>query len=436
MRQFRCRPLFAALALAVGMISAAQGDLIKLHNGGEVRGTIEKMADIVANGQLTIITLGGAQVTVSRADIQFVARRPLIVEVYETRAKQTPNTLEAQWELAEWCRQKGVTLKTERNVHLRRILRLDPEHKQAHAALKHTKRDGIWMTYDEDRRAQGFVKHRGKYITPQELELIQKTEAELEAERGWYKKVRLWKGWLTGRNQQRRKDGFAELSGIIAPHAVAALAQKFRDEKNPQLRAFYVKILAGIPGNKPVPPLVEQSLKDSNHEIRYAALNAFSPDQHEAAMKIFARRLKDKSNAIVRRAGRGLERVGDDRVVPDLIRALVTTHRYRVRVPANSGTMSFNTNGSFGNPGQGVLPPDIEVMLRTGQLPNGVIINNPASNQLRRTKIIKVNYDHQNAEVLLALQKLTGVNYGYDERNWRLWWSAKKNGTANFSVSP
>ena len=75
-------------------------------------------------------------------------------------------------------------------------------------------------------------------------------------------------------------------------------------------------------------------------------------------------------------------------------------------------------------------------MLRTGQLPNGVIVHNPASNQLQRTKIVKVNYDHQNMEVLTALQKLTGVNHGYNERNWRLWWSAKKNGTANFSISP
>jgi len=92
--------------------------------------------------------------------------------------------------------------------------------------------------------------------------------------------------------------------------------------------------------------------------------------------------------------------------------------------------LSFGSNGSFANSGQSQLTPEIEAMLRGGQFPNGVIVNNPSVNQLQRTKIIKVKYDHQNSEVLTALQKLTGANHGYDKRNWRLWWTAKKNGTA------
>ena len=182
--------------------------------------------------------------------------------------------------------------------------------------------------------------------------------------------------------------------------------------------------------------LFRSILFDTSYEIRYQAVNSLTPEQFPVATKIFVRGLGNESNQVVLRAARGLGRVADEQVVPDLIAALTTTHRYRVRVPVKGGTLSFGSDGSFANPGQTVLPPEIEAMLRTGQLPNGVIVNNPSINQLQRTKIIKVKYDHQNADVLASLQKLTGVNYGYNERNWRLWWTAKKNGTASPVNSP
>ena len=33
-------------------------------------------------------------------------------------------------------------------------------------------------------------------------------------------------------------------------------------------------------------------------------------------------------------------------------------------------------------------------------------------------------------EVLAALRKITGESFGFDERTWRLWWAAKKNGAS------
>ena len=292
------------------------------------------------------------------------------------------------------------------------------------------------MTYDEARRAEGYVKHKGRYILPQELELIQKTDAELKAEQDWYKQVRLWKAWLAGRNRKRQQDGWEKLNAIEDPHAVAALKQNFDEEENAQLRQFYVTILRKIPGDKPVRPLVGRALFDTNLEIRYQAVNSLKPKQFPAATKIFVRELGHESNQVVLRAARGLGRVADEKVVPDLIAALTTTHRYRVRVPAKSGTLSFGSDGLFANSGQTSLPPDVEAMLRGGQYPNGVNVNNPSINQLQRTKIVKVKYDHQNGEVLASLQKLTGVNYGYNQRNWRLWWTAKKNGTVSPVTSP
>jgi hypothetical protein len=127
---------------------------------------------------------------------------------------------------------------------------------------------------------------------------------------------------------------------------------------------------------------------------------------------------------MVRRAALGLQRVGNEEAIPYLVDALVTTHTYRVWVDAPG--VSVNPNGTAAQP-QTVLPPDIELQLRAGQLPHGVIVNTPNQPPKPKRKMV-VKRDHQNAEVLTALQRITGKNFGYDERTWRLWWNAEKSG--------
>ena len=56
-----------------------------------------------------------------------------------------------------------------------------------------------------------------------------------------------------------------------------------------------------------------------------------------------------------------------------------------------------------------------------------MIVNTPNQPPKPKRKMV-VKRDHQNAEVLTALQRITGKNFGYDERTWRLWWNAEKSG--------
>jgi len=415
----------AALAVLATFPRPVSADLVKLNNGGEIRGTLKDRRSVKTSGPVVVTTLAGGIVAVDAADVKFITRRPLKVERYETKAKQTPRTVDAQWKLAQWCRERG--LRRQREECLRVILEIDPDHRPSRLALGYSKYDGEWMTRDEWHRSQGLVKYKGKYITPEELELIKKSDAVRAREREWFRKVRLWKTWLTGRNRNRRAKGLANLKTITDADAVAALARNFRGDSSKERRMFYVSLLAGMKGPKPVPALVHQSLHDADREVRYAALNAISKNQYPAAMPHFIRELKDDSVVVVRRAANGLQRVGDERAVPALIDALVTTHRYKVRVPDRRSTMSFGTNGSFAGGGS-ALPPQIELLLRTGQLRHGAIINYPQLNQMVRTKVVRVKYDHKNREVLTALQRITGQSFGYQERDWRLWLASTKNG--------
>lgn len=417
--------LVALLFLVVAIASEARADLIKLNNGGELRGQIEVKLGSTTGPIVTIETVTGATVVVAQEDIRFISRRPIDHEHFETRFKQAPRTVDALWELQEWCRSKGLT--SQRDEVLESLLLLDPDHKEAHQALGHSLHDGLWMTRDEAMQAKGYVRHKGRYITPQELELIEKTEAELQAELEWYRTIRLWHTWLTGRHPDRSRKGYDQLLKLDDPNSVPALSKYLGEDEDVRVRNLYIDILSRLPGSKPVEPLALASLNDSDYELRYKALNGISRDQYDRAIPIYVGGLKNDSNVIVRRSGAALQRLGDERVVPHLIAALVTSHRYKVRVPATQPTISVSADGSFGNTGNSTIPPDVEAMLRTGQLPYGVIVNQPQPpGQQLRTKVVTVTYEHKNQEVLAALKVQTKQDFGYDERTWRLWLLAQK----------
>ncbi len=428
---FCCTRLLTTSVTAVCMLCVPRmlnGDIIRLKNGGEIRGQILRQSSPGDSGELSVETLSGAIVIVDREETEFVSRRPLLVEHFEVKLKQVPRNSEDLWELADWCREKRLI--QQRKQVLAVIIELDPSDEEAHKGLGHMLFDGEWMTRDEYMLSNGYVKYKGRYVIPQELEIIQKSEEELEAEREWHRKVRLWHGWLTGHRVDRRKNGYEELRQITEPNAVTALARFMSDDENKQVRLFYVKILSGIAGEKPVRPLVTSSLRDVDNEVRYEALNAISSEYYDEAIPLYVDALRDDLVAIVRRAADALGRIGDDSVVDHLIDALVTTHRYRVRVQgSNSPTYSFSTDGHFGGPSSSsYIPPEVELQLRTGQYPNGVIVQKMRTGAEQiMTKVVTVQQEHRNEETLHALVKLTGQNLGYDERSWRLWWVAHNN---------
>src|SRR5690606_10414040 len=205
--------------------------------------------------------------------------------------------------------------------------------------------------------------HKGRWITPEELELIEKTDAEREREQAWFTEIRKYRRWLRGTSDDLRRRAIAELKRIDDPHAVKAMEYFFRDDPDHEIRSFYVSLLAEMTGIKPVKPLVTQALHDVHRQVRELAFDAIDESRYEAALPYFLEGLQSDQNLVVRRAGRGLEKVGDERAIPDLIKALITTHRYRIRVPESSPVISFSGDGTFGVGGV-PLPPDIAGALR------------------------------------------------------------------------
>ena len=415
---------FIAILLFCWTAKPARADLVKLANGGELRGRIIRST---SNGSapaetLQLESLTGATVVVLKSETQFVSMRPLIVEEYESKARRVADTLDAQWELSEWCRANALS--RQRGVHLLKVVEHDVNHEKAQVALGRVWHEGEWVDREEMMAAQGYVKYKGRYVTTQELDVLQKTTVELEQEREWFQKIKLWHGWIVGRHEERRQQGMVALQQVVEPQAAPAVIRYLCEDSHRDLRLMGAGLLSKLSGAKAVSGLVKLALFDVDPEVRYTALNAIGTDKFEQAQSAFLKELKNEYNSIVSRAAAALGRVGDERAIAPLIDALVTTHRYHVPTNERQGqSYSYRTDGSFGTNTN--LPPDVEAAMRTGQLPQGaIVLNNTSPNIPKKTVLVKV--DHWNQDVLASLQKITKRDFGYDERTWHLWWTAEK----------
>ena len=425
-RRARSRDLLAvALAVVLGTLAtpqSVQGDLVKLLNGGEVRGKIVASSD--GKDKIRLESMTGATIIVDRSDTQFVTTRPAAVEEYESRSRRVKDEVDAHWELAEWCRQKG--LQTQREVHLRRLTELAPDHDKAQTILGRVWHQGKWVDKDDLMASQGYVKYKNKYITPQELEVIENTADELERERGWFQKVKLWYGWLDGHHESRKPQGLSNLNAIDDPNAAPAVMKFLSTDSRIDVRELAVGILVRISGTKAITGLVKIALFDEDLQIRTAALDGIGRDHFERAQTAFVKALKHESNAVVCRASTALGQIGDKSSVKPLIEALITVHHYQVAMDIpNNQTYSFSTDGSFSS-NTPAVPPGVMAAVRTGQLLPPVFAPSPDAPAPLK-KMVTVRIEHVNAETLAALGKLTQQNFGYDKRTWNLWWAAEKN---------
>jgi hypothetical protein len=418
------RLTWATGLIAVALCTEASADLVKLNNGGELRGKIVSSAD--NKERIRLETMTGAVVVVEKTQVQFVTNRSLAIEEYETQSKQIEDTVDAHWELSEWCRQKGLT--KQREAQLIRVTELAPDHDKAQSILGRVWHQGAWIDRDELMKSQGYVKYKNKYITPQELEVIENTAEELDREKGWFQKVRLWHGWLDGQHENRRAQALSNLKGIDDPNAAPAVIKFLAADVRVPVRELGIAILVKISGTKAVAGLVKLALFDESTDIRSAALEGIGRPHYERAQKAFITALKNDSNLVVCRAATALGQIGDTNAVGPLIEALMTAHVYQVPVdgPGNQ-TYSFATDGS--SISNTPVPPAVMTAVRNGQLlPPIVVQANDTPTPPKR--LVNVRIEQNNAEVLAALGKLTQQNFGYDKRTWHLWWAAEKNSGA------
>ena len=263
------------------------------------------------------------------------------------------------------------------------------------------------------------------------MELINRKEQQQEISQEWFDQMKRWKTALYSPIPQKSEAALEELQKLRDPKAVPALVRLFAHHEDRRARSLMIEILEAIDSAEAKEALAMQAIFDSDETLRQQAVEAIPKRYHLHASQLFANHLEHTDNKIVNRSARALRFVAKSDALHDLVDALKTNHSMTIHVPVREGvTFASNGNNSNGQLGSATVPAEIEALARTGQLPYGFRVNPPLGMPTQagvKWKPVTLRRTIANREVLATLVELTGEDFGFDQRLWRLWMASQKN---------
>jgi hypothetical protein len=396
----RCAALLGVLsALPLGTIGIARADVVELTNGGQIEGKVIEGAP--AASTLVVETSAGSRVTLARSAVANIVKTSTIQAEYDQRAQSTPDTAEAQWELAEWCREHSLS--DQAKQHLTRVVELDPDHAEARQLLGQRETDGAWKTRDEMMATRGLVKYEGKWRTPQHVELMEREKEIRTATAEWSNRLNRLRRWIVGRREERAVQARDEVLAIRDPLAAEPLIAMLGREEDHDLKRLWIAVVAQMDHSAAVNTLVELSLFDPDESIRAECLEYLIKADPPGLATPYIRALRNRDNEIINRAAAALGQIGDRGAMAPLIEVLVTKHKFQVGASnADQHSYSFSPNGGGGGAGGG-----------------GSYNFGGAAPKI-------VTQSVKNPEVLSALVALSdGTSFDYNQPQWRSWLAAQ-----------
>lgn len=389
---------FAALTLVSSIwTAAARADVFTLKNHGEVHGELVNKNESPRKTYVVKTTSGGT-VTLAADQVSDVKKQSPAEVKYDRYRVDCPDTVDGHWKMAEWCHTNHLS--RERAVHLERIIQLDANHADARHGLGYTKINGRWTTQEQVMIDGGYIRSKhapGKWVLPQEEELLANRKKNTGAQLEWNTKLKRWATWL---GTDKAAQAVANIEAIEDPFAVRALAKHLTEDNRRDARVLYLKSLSRIKVPDALDVLVDVSLHDADEEIRIAALDEVVARQYTAGLPKYVQALKNKDNAIVNRAGAALGQLKDPSAVQPLIDALVTTHTFVIQKGQPGQTSSTFGSGPGGGGG-------------------GFSFGGSGTETIKRT--------FENRAVLQALVDLTGgTSFNFDVKAWKYWYVGQR----------
>ncbi len=382
-------------ALCAQWTTPARADVVDLAGGGRVEGKVQP-AEEGDKSTFVIDLADGGRLTLPRSQVTRIDSTSDVEAQYQKLALTSPDTVEAHEKMAEWCRQHK--LQHEYQAHLERILELNPNHADARAALGFHQKDGQWMNRDDVMASRGMVMYEGKYVTPQQVEIMEGQKKSRLTQADWNKRIEQLRSRATGRRQDPK--ALAEIEALNDPGAADAVVAVLRRENNPDLRRLWIETAGRLNSQAAINALVDLSLNDPDDEIRHLSLESLIKSGRAGISSPYVRALKDKDNGVVNRAAAALGQIKDHDTIGPLIEALITKHRVKVsdqNPDQHAYSFSKDSNAfSFGG-------------------------NGPQF----------VNQSMRNRAVLDALIAMSGgTSFDFDQDQWRGWLAAQAKANA------
>lgn len=398
----RWRPFLAAICLAA-ILPTLHADIFHLKTGGTVDGQLLGTAD----DQYRIRTVVGT-VQLPASAVESIEPKETPFTEYDARVKDTPDTPEALTALAQWC--QDHELRGEARRHLLRAIELNPDYRPARRALGYVRVGALWV----DGRAGGR-RERGAPEEPKETEgqrLVRAIRSQ------WYRHIRAVQStFLEGRPEKSFAEGRTRILAIKDPLAILPLADVLsRGDTN--ARTLLIEALAAFPQDEATMNLAVLALTDLDTDIRRTAVTELVRRRDPRLASEFRRALQTDSDTLVGRAAYALGELKAQDAVPELIPFLTAIRKRWVEIPARDyfyvwpEVFSSGTALSLGGSGGMILTqPEIGVVYYPDQLTSAW--------EYRQVTVFRT-------EVLEALRKITGQNFGFDRDEWQRWYATAR----------
>ncbi len=437
-RFWRGRLRWTALAVAAlaGWPAVGRADTITLRGGGAFEGKV--IPDPLDKNRVQIWMLQGrTPLVVDRSKILEIAPKPTALDAYFAKKDKLENTVQAEYDLGLWCDQHHLIDLA--RVHYENALHIDKSFEPAHKKLGHVFHDGYWLDKNELNQMQGMVKYKGRWISAEER-ANREQEAEAAAVRmSWVRQIsQLRQAFLQG-SVDRQREAETQLMAIRDPEAVGALVRVFGRQEQSE-RILLAHILSRIPGPAATRAIVSQILAEPQREVRSIVFDQLKEREDPTAATALVKALARSDVMTINRAAWALGGLEAVDAVPRLLSVLVTTEsRVVVAPPPEDGQdvvnstggadlplppIGYSRNGStvaFMTPpaiGPGAVAYGAVGVPMYGAFPGGGGVSLGAE---RRPDARIATYVYRNTEVLAALQKLTGQDFGYNVDQWREW---------------
>jgi hypothetical protein len=383
------RPFHLSLRIGGAMVSVVTtmyctADVVQLRGGGQVEGAVARQEQ--ERSPYAIVQIDGKlRVAIPETQIARVAESADLEE-YRQRARATQEVASEHYELARWCKSKQLNAQCRH--HHQRAIALDPDHKEARAALDYVFHEGKWIRNAERQKLRGMISVAGRDRLPEEVALRDaRDELNIQVKK-WTREIPKLRAAVM-RGGDKGAEAFAKLAAIDDRNAAYAMASELGiSAKQPRnLRLLWIERL-GFFGNRPaLEALVKTGLYDADFVVQEAVLETLQKVSPSTAIANYVLLLKSNDNAVVRSAAKALGYFPDPELVLPLVDALVTEHKREI--PADQ-----STNVGFGSDGSG------------GMSTGG------------KAKIIAVKIE--NPPVLALLRTIEAdADYGYNQLRWR-----------------
>ncbi len=397
-RLFFSVSLAALLCAGLPAPHQARAEVFVLKTGGQIEG--EQLNPSRERGQPYLLrTDGGVKLSLADSAVLRVIIKTDLDKQYEAFVLKLENTIEGQWNMAEWCREVGLV--EQRKRHLNAVIALDPNHADARRALGYQRFGSRWLTQEEHMQSQGYVRYKGSWRLKQEIEIDSRQTQQELAVKKLRKDIRLWFEQLASGGRYADSAG-RNLTAINQPEAAPALAEVLGDtQQSRSIRQRALEMLTKLPPGLASATLVRIALNDPDANLRDDCLDELKRQGPHTVLPAFLSELKSKDNARVNRAAECLERLGDKSATLPLINALVTEHKFAVQQGGAPGSMSttFSPSGSGGSgPGGG--------MAMGG-----------------KAKIVTERLKNPSVRAALMALNPEATNNQYDTPAWRDWYS-------------